>query len=124
MSESGSATQKPLRFRVRFVESGEHSVITIRPGRGRAVQNEWNARADHNTIAHELGHHVGLDDEYVDPKVGARATRRSPGVHHDDSLMATTKGSLKERHGQQIAQYISEALGRSFTATMKKLGAH
>lgn len=55
-----------INFKLESVASGEDNVVDVKPGNGRANAGEWYlADPDEaNTIAHEYGHLVGLQDEY------------------------------------------------------------
>ncbi len=61
--------------------------MTVHPGEGRSNLTNWHVEDQPVVPAHELGHQVGLRDEYVDPRVPDRATPTSPGVAQDESLM-------------------------------------
>jgi hypothetical protein len=79
-----------LHVELEFVSNpaDAHLKVDVQPGRGRATQTTWFVDSDPTVHAHELGHQMGLLDEYVDPQAVRRATQSSPGVHSDDSLMA------------------------------------
>jgi len=103
-----------------------HLDVNIHPGgKGpldRANQKNWYVDSEPTTHAHELGHQMGLLDEYHDPGAVNRAHPTSPGVHDDDSLMGNywtfdANGNpvpkpatgLKPRHTQQIQDDIDNA---------------
>jgi len=125
LTESGAATAVyTLRVNVTYVTSGEHVAINLHPGTGHDNRRKWFVNSNATDRAHELGHQLGLLDEYVDPDVPNRATATSPGVHSDHSIMGNyyTEGraaaEAKLRHGQRIAAHICAATGRTFTASM------
>jgi len=62
----GTADVITINFKLESVASGEDNVVDVKPGNGRANAGEWYlADPDEaNTIAHEYGHLVGLQDEY------------------------------------------------------------
>ena len=47
-------------------EDDAHSTVTLSAGSGRANAGHFYADDDGTTVAHEIGHHMGLVDEYVD----------------------------------------------------------
>ena len=125
LTESGAATGAfALRVAITYVTSGEHVAINLHAGSGHDNRRNWFVDSNATDRAHELGHQLGLLDEYVDPDVPNRATATSPGVFTDHSIMGQyyTEGRAaavaKLRHGQRIASHISAATGRTFTASM------
>ncbi len=113
---------RSLRVRLNYVDSGEHLTVALHAGEGRNNLSNWFVVSDGITRAHEMGHQLGLKDEYVDATVPNRATATSPGVSDDHSLMGNyyTQGigsaDVRQRHGDQLASDISSATGMSFTA--------
>ncbi len=111
-----------LNVRLNYVEGGENVAINLHAGAGRDNRRNWFVDSLPIDRAHELGHQIGLLDEYVDPTVPNRATGASPGVHTDNSLMGNyyTEGKsgadVRQRHGEALAGDISAATGRTFTA--------
>jgi hypothetical protein len=70
---------------VRFVESGEHHVVRLYTGAGRANAGEWfRIKTRDNTYAHEVGHLLGFYDEYAGGANGPSPWQIQAGV-----LMAT-----------------------------------
>ena len=55
-----------ISFELQSVTSGEDNEVKVTPGEGRANAGEWflGDTDEANTIAHEYGHLVGLQDEY------------------------------------------------------------
>jgi len=117
-----------LNVQVEFVPkgSGEHLTVELdmKARSSRADQTHWFVGDDPMVHAHELGHQMGLLDEYLDPRAINRATPSSAGVKTDDSLMGNfwqsrgvvnPNASLKERHLAQIHGDIEAA--RTGTAT-------
>jgi hypothetical protein len=110
-----------VRTDVQFVDSGEHVAVNLHPGNGRSNRTNWSVQRPSETFAHELGHQLGLLDEYVDARTTSRATASSPGVHTDHSIMGNyhsegaREAAVRQRHGQTIAGHINTALGRTFT---------
>jgi hypothetical protein len=117
-----------LHVNVEFTDdaAAAHLKVDVHPGgKGpldRANQNKWYVDSEPTTHAHELGHQMGLYDEYVDPTAVNRYLPNSPGVHTDDSLMGNywttdANGNLipkpgtgvKPRHLDQIGGDIDNA---------------
>jgi hypothetical protein len=72
------------------------AVVTLHPGRGDRPgdtidQTSWYADMDPVVFAHEIGHHLGLPDEYVQLGSAGRATLTSAGVRLDASLMGEAR---------------------------------
>lgn len=61
-----------VRIVVEFVESGEHHVVNLFQGPGRANANNWTTiKTRDNSYAHETGHLLGFYDEYAGGAVGS-----------------------------------------------------
>lgn len=58
-----------------------HTAIEVRPGEGWASAETWFEGDDGLVVAHEVGHQLGLLDEYPDPAVPGRF------VGPEDSIM-------------------------------------
>ncbi len=86
---------------VQWVTSGEHHTVRVRPGSGRADMTNWFITSSGGTAAHEEGHMLGNADEYTDPAC------RNRNVTSDNSIMQTTSGSVRPRHYQGFADWIS-----------------
>ncbi|MCB9742424.1 MAG: hypothetical protein H6740_07490 [Alphaproteobacteria bacterium] len=83
-----------LQVEVEFVSNpaDAHATVKVGPGDGPAFQSKWYVDGDPITHAHELGHQLGLIDEYVDHgphgfKSATRQAANSPGVKTDKGLM-------------------------------------
>lgn len=61
----------------------------------------WYATTTGATAAHEAGHMLGNPDEYADTECDERT------VTNDGSLMQTTAGSVKVRHYESFARWLS-----------------
>jgi Domain of unknown function (DUF4157)/Bacterial toxin 4 len=72
-----------LSVKIEFVDSAAqaHQVIELYPGDGDANQRDWFVNNHQTIYAHELGHQMGLLDEYVDVRALNRADPAAPGVH-------------------------------------------
>src|SRR5215472_11775367 len=110
-----------LEVRVRFDDqrvSATHFDVTARPGVGRAHETEWFVGDNFVTRAHEVGHMLGLHDEYSESGITTRdrLTPTSPGVFRDGSLMGNywrrgvpdVRVGLKGRHLAQILQDVRD----------------
>lgn len=112
----------PLRTQLEYVTANPHAVVALHAGTGHDDLSNWYVSSDATTRAHEIGHQMGMLDEYVDATVPNRATAASPGVHTDNSLMGNyytdgiTKAHVKQRHGDVLANDISAATGTAYTA--------
>jgi hypothetical protein len=119
-------TDYTLRVKLEYVDSGEHLSIKLHKGSARNNLESWSTDLGKSlTRAHELGHQLGLFDEYVDPRVDARKDATSPGVHTDHSIMGNyydegkAIAEAKLRHGQSIGAAIGTSQGKTFTVKMK-----
>ncbi len=103
-----------------------YNQVQLHSGSGRSYQAEWyldgvlNASGPYNwaeLIAHELGHQMGLIDEYYElhnpgRRTSARLTPRSPGVHYDDSLwgmVCSWRRGVLPRHLDRIWERVQRA---------------
>ncbi|PTA67693.1 LysM peptidoglycan-binding domain-containing protein [Deinococcus arcticus] len=115
---------KPLQMALKFVSTKAHLSLTLNPGEGRDNLTNWYVKSAPQDRAHELGHQLGLKDEYVDAGAANRKTATSPGVKTDHSLMGNyyaegeAKADVKLRHGQVLARDISSALGQPLTGVL------
>ncbi|MEW6157379.1 MAG: RHS repeat-associated core domain-containing protein [Verrucomicrobiota bacterium] len=89
---------------------GETRSLTVKKGHGKSNAETWLLDDEHaNTkrftappysgVAHEIGHHLGLEDEYPDPRYPKRDI-----PDWEVSIMGCTEcGKVLERHVWQIA---------------------
>ncbi len=104
---------RPLHAKVRFSGKAHHEV-NLHKGDGRDNASNWYVKGDRTTRAHEIGHLLGLLDEYAD------STSPDRKVYTDNSLMGNyyqegiKTAKLKKRHGNVFARDISRASGRKF----------
>jgi len=105
---------RPLRMKLRFSHPNPHHNVALHKGGGRDNAANWYVKGDTTTRAHEIGHLLGIKDEYAD------STSPKRKVYTDNSLMGNyyTEGiktaTLKKRHGKVFAGDISRASGRKF----------
>jgi hypothetical protein len=89
-------------------------------------RTKWYVGFPDVDYAHELGHQLGLKDEYIDATVPDRKDDKSPGVHNDNSIMGNYysegrgKAEAKLRHGETVGGEIGAATGVGFTVSKKR----
>jgi hypothetical protein len=87
---------------LQWVTSGEHHVVQLHAGSGRADMGNFFLNNTGGTIAHEVGHMLGNSDEYTDPACPGRT------VTSDGSIMQNSQtGTVRQRHYQGFANWIS-----------------
>jgi hypothetical protein len=87
---------------VQWVTTGEHHVVNVLAGSGRADMANWYVNSTGGTAAHEAGHMFGNPDEYADANCPMRT------VTSDGSIMQTSqRGSVKRRHYEGFATWVS-----------------
>ena len=87
---------------VQFVTTGEHHVVNVRAGSGRADMGTWFVNSTGGTAAHEAGHMFGNVDEYVDSNCPMRT------ITSDGSIMQSSQtGAVKRRHYTGFAGWIT-----------------
>ncbi|MEV6151134.1 hypothetical protein AB0L53_12420 [Nonomuraea sp. NPDC052129] len=83
----GSQLHVRLKFEeVRTARPGDPGVVTFRAGGHPDIVN-WCANTDAHLHAHELGHHLGLPDEYRDHRTQGRRTLTDQGLEPGANLM-------------------------------------
>jgi len=101
-----------VRVEVLWVSSGEHHVVRVRAGSGRADMTDWFVNSTGGTAAHEAGHMFGNVDEYSDPQCLART------VTSDGSIMQNSQtGTVKERHYAGFADWKSKRTCCTYAVT-------
>ncbi|MEU7859446.1 hypothetical protein [Nonomuraea sp. NPDC049141] len=84
----GSQLHVRLEFQeVRNARPGDLEVVTFRAAGGRADMVTWYADNDGHIHAHEMGHHLGLADEYLEPPERGRRTLTDRHMEPGDNLM-------------------------------------
>ncbi len=85
-----------------FVTSGEHHVVRVQAGSGRADMGNFFITSTGGTVSHEVGHMFGNVDEYADTACPNR------NVTNDGSIMQNSQtGTVRPRHYQRFADWIS-----------------
>jgi len=91
-----------VMLNVEFVEEGEHATIRVRRGPARSNYTTWDTEDTGDVVAHEVGHHLGLKDEYQDPSVPTRTPVNTGTVMHNNT------GPAVERHYEGICGNIGK----------------
>lgn len=87
---------------VQWVTTGEHHVVQVHAGSGRADMGNFFLNNTGGTAAHEVGHMLGNPDEYSDAACPNRT------VTSDNSIMQTSQqGTVRPRHYQGFADWIT-----------------
>ncbi len=117
-----AGNKRKVKARLKYVRFGQHLKVKVHPGKNRDNLLNWHVGSDAITRAHELGHQLGLKDEYQDARTESRKTATSSGVFKDNSLMGNyytegkDKADLKNRHLNTLAKDIGDAIGTNLTA--------
>lgn len=105
---------------VQFVADHQHVTVALHSGARAQDLANWSVLKPPTSRAHELGHQLGMYDEYVDAQVINRATATSPGVYADHSVMGNfyregaDEAVAQLRHGVRLADAIGRATRRRF----------
>jgi hypothetical protein len=101
---------RKVRVKVEFVDIDPDLKVTVHAGAGRDNLQHWFVESGMVARAHEIGHALGLKDEYVDPLVAGRSTKGCPAVCRDHSLFGNfldegvERAELKPRHAARLAE--------------------
>jgi hypothetical protein len=124
VSDDGGNSERLVRVKVEYVDTGQHLTIALHKGSREDNRRNWYVDSPAIHRAHELGHQLGLFDEKLDPAVEDRKDAKSPGVFQDNSVMGDyikegiDKATAKLRHGQSIVAEVGKAFGKTFTVRM------
>jgi hypothetical protein len=119
-----------LRVNITYVAGGEHLAINLHAGKGGADLSNWYVDGAANSRAHEIGHQLGLKDEYVDATAPNRATKTSAGVFTDHSIMGAhykegpKLAEGKPRHAATMGGHMATATGLTLTGTRPAVHVH
>jgi len=91
-----------VMLNVEFVEEGEYATIRVRRGPARSNYTTWDTADTDDVAAHEIGHHLGLKDEYQAPSVPTRTPVNT------GSVMDNNTGSSEKRHYEAICGNIGK----------------
>jgi len=96
---------------VHFVDSGGHTTVRVSRGSGRANTRHFYTSNDPYTIAHEIGHHYGLIDEYYDGNDRARM------LGEKDSIMRYSfdGGQAYPRHIKMIRSFWKASASKPYS---------
>ncbi|GII80508.1 hypothetical protein Sru01_54900 [Sphaerisporangium rufum] len=98
------------------------ALVEVRPGRGdrpdeRANANLWFVDMPRSVYAHEIAHHLGFPDEYVEAGRHGHGSLTATRVRPDDSLMGSTRQWLQ-------SGYLCDPLGRPVPALVSLRDRH
>lgn len=116
----------PVMARLHFTEYQPHLCTTLHLGSGATELTNWYVGEPHIHLAHELGHQLGLLDEYRDIYSPTRNDDTPDGIFCDHSLMGNyqtedwKKADIKLRHGKRIADLIALSSGVEHHVLMNK----
>ncbi|MDN3351557.1 hypothetical protein [Actinomadura sp. DC4] len=98
---------EPTRDFVQFKGDRNHGLVE------RAHADLWFADMAPSVYAHEVGHHLGFPDEYIEPGVPRRGSLTAPGVRSDATLMAVDRqfmpggDVLRDSRGSEVSAVAS-----------------
>jgi len=109
--EDAKGNVRTLRVEPEFGADDPHFEVDLEEGSGRANITKWHVEDVPDTLAHEVGHQLGISDEYVAPTDSSRDELSDADVKHDISLMGShhtvDNPDVRLRHGELIAEDIS-----------------
>jgi len=123
--KNSAGQESRLHVEVVFVDdpASAHATVKVLSGEGHTDQMNWYADDLGVQYAHEIAHHIGLNDEYVDERIVRRKDYLAPDVATDSNSLlgyylvtdpddptkkiADPKASLKPRHMEALAKDIN-----------------
>jgi hypothetical protein len=93
---TGPYGNSTITFNARFVTSNAHHTVRVSRGPGQTVMTRWFTDDNGDTAAHEFGHMIGNQDEYVD----SRCPNRSPVS--TGTVMHNNVGPAEQRHVNRV----------------------
>jgi hypothetical protein len=105
--------EKPIKIAVEFVESGEHHLVNLFQGAGRANATNWTrVKTRENSWAHETGHLLGFYDEYT-----GGATGVAPRWLANEPANVMNVGlTVPPNYGWDFRDWMTAKTGESWTA--------
>ncbi|MER7865441.1 hypothetical protein ABTX61_40470, partial [Amycolatopsis japonica] len=105
-----------LHVRVEIVGAGAdpHATITVVAGAGRASQVTWPLKASQVTLAHEVGHFLGIGDQYraIRNEVLSSAGRdRDPVLRKHQVIRPAEPGKAKTRESTPLRNAVHDDNG-------------
>ena len=91
-----------------FVETEQHHDVNVRPGPARSNLSLWDTADDVHAASHELGHAMGMVDEYADSASPSRS------VTDESSVMHSNDGEIRVSHYQDFADWLGGKKGSLF----------
>jgi len=100
-----------VKVKLEFVDSEEHLEVKVHHTETyrRSNLSNWDTKDDKNAISHELGHQLGLKDEYPD-----KDNSPSRKVTDNSSIMYSDSGNVKKEHYLPFADWLSKETGKDF----------
>ncbi|NOY46224.1 MAG: hypothetical protein GXP50_12360 [Deltaproteobacteria bacterium] len=106
--ETPDGRRRPVVLDLEFTPRGYHHEVVVSRSGGRVDQVHWRLGDGVPVIAHEVGHMLGLYDEY-------RGGAHVPGVPVDDpaSVMASGggRGAVRARHLERVLDWFRRHFG-------------
>ncbi len=101
VEETWTSEEEAFALDIDFVSEGGHTQVTVIDGEGHSDSGTFYTAEEDLVIAHEIGHHLGLNDEYEDGDDPDRL------IGEEDSLMRINwdDAKLYPRHFEFLRQH-------------------